>query len=143
MSVGTCGFLVFFSSVSVSPLLTLSLSFCNAVLSALMTHTSYLQSLPNPSSAGSGTDYCFQTPEKRGAEQGGGWRVERDASLIQYTERSRGQTHACECARMSVNIFTVEKSTKMVFHNKSSHCLYFPCSFVCLFLFTHLDENEY
>lgn len=63
--VGTCGFLVFFSTVSVSPLLTLSLSFCNAVLSALMTHTSYLQSLPNPSSAGSGTDYCFQTPEER------------------------------------------------------------------------------
>ncbi|XP_067445439.1 uncharacterized protein [Thunnus thynnus] len=56
-----------------------------AVLSALMTHISYLQSLPNPSSAGSGTDYCSQTPEERGAKQGGGWRVERDASMIQYT----------------------------------------------------------
>lgn len=92
--VGTSGFLVFVSSVSMPPLLTLSLSFCNTVLSALMTHISYLQLLPNPSSAGSGTDYCFQTPEERGAEQGGGWRVERDASVIQYTERLRGPAHA-------------------------------------------------
>ncbi|KAI3377904.1 hypothetical protein L3Q82_009032, partial [Scortum barcoo] len=39
-----------------------------------------LTSLPNPSSTGSGTDYCFQTPEERRPEQGGGWRIERDAS---------------------------------------------------------------
>ncbi|KAI4831082.1 hypothetical protein KUCAC02_002683 [Chaenocephalus aceratus] len=41
------------------------------------------QSLHNPSSAGSGTDYCSQTPEEMRAEQGGGWGVERDASVIQ------------------------------------------------------------
>lgn len=41
---------------------------------ALMTHISYLQSLPNPSSASSGTDYCFQTPKERRVVKGGGWR---------------------------------------------------------------------
>lgn len=65
-----------------------------------MTHISYLQSLPNPSSAGSETDYCFQTPEERGAERGGGWRGERDASVIEYTDRLRGLAHVCEHAHM-------------------------------------------
>lgn len=130
--VGTCGFLVFVSSVSVSPLLTLSLSFCNAVLSALMTHISYLQLLPNPSSAGSGTDYCFQTPEERRAEQGGGWRVERDASVIQYRERSRGPAHACERAHICiyVNMSTAETSPKMFFRSKHNHYLSLLCSFI-------------
>ena len=120
--VGTCGFLVFVSSVSVSPLLTLSLTFCDGVLSALMTHISYLQSLPNPSSAGSGTDYCFQTPEERRAEQGGGWRVERDASMIQYTEGSRGPAHAFE--REHICMYN-----RMFSHCKYSHYL----SLLCLF----------
>jgi len=98
---GTCGCLLFVSSVSVSPLLTLSPSFCNVVLSALMTHISYLQSLHNPSSAGSGTDYCSQTPEEMRAEQGGGWGVERDASVIQ----SRGPV----CTHIHLfHIFTAE-----------------------------------
>lgn len=105
-------------SLSVSPLLTLSLSFCSAVLSALMTHISYLQLLPNPSSAGSGTDYCSQTPEERGAKQGGGWRVERDASVIQYTGGLRRPGHACERAHicMHVNILSAERSSMMPFH---------------------------
>ncbi|KAA8595642.1 hypothetical protein FQN60_010933, partial [Etheostoma spectabile] len=60
------------------------------------------ESLPNPSSAGSGTDYCFQTPEERRAEQGGGWRVERDASVIQYTERSRRHVNVHLYARMLI-----------------------------------------
>lgn len=112
---GTYGFVGFVSSVSVSPLLTLSRSFCNAVLSALMTHISYLQSLPNPSSAGSGTDYCFQTPEERRAEQGGGWRVVIDASVIQYTESLTRPAHACGLAHMHVcqclqRMFFISKS---------------------------------
>ncbi|CAL8403677.1 unnamed protein product [Boreogadus saida] len=36
------------------------------VLSALMTHISYLQSLDNPGSAGSGTNDFFQTPDESG-----------------------------------------------------------------------------
>ncbi len=127
--VGTCEFLVFVSSVSVSPLLTLSLSFCNAVLSALMTHISYLQSLPNPSSAGSGTDYCFQTPEERSAEPGGGWRVERDASVIQYTERSRGPAHACEHAHICTSTYLQQKHPPRCFSIVNRNCL-------CLFLYT-------
>ena len=48
---------------------SLSLSFSltliyNAVLSALMTHIPYLQSLDNPGSAGSGTNDFFQTPDE-------------------------------------------------------------------------------
>lgn len=74
----------YLSPLSLCHLCWLCLSFCNAVLSALMTHISYLQSLPNPSSAGSGTDYCFQTPEERRAEQGGGWRVERQKEMPQW-----------------------------------------------------------
>lgn len=120
--VGTCEFLVFVSSVSVSPLLTLSITFCDGVLSALMTHISYLQSLPNPSSAGSGTDYCYQTLEERRAEQSGGWRVERDASMIQYTQGSRGTAHACECEHICMYI-------RMLSHCKYRHYLSLLCSF--------------
>lgn len=136
--VGTSGFLVFVSSVSVPPLLTLSLSFCNTVLSALMTHISYLQLLPNPSSAGSGTDYCFQTPEERGAEQGGGWRVERDASVIQYTERLRGPAHA-----YTSTCLHQKTSPKNFFHSKYNYFLSLLCSFfsTCSFSFAHSNEN--
>lgn len=120
-------------SLSVSPLLTLSLSFCSAVLSALMTHISYLQSLPNPSSAGSGTDYCSQTPEERGAKQGGGWRVERDASMIQYTGGLRRPRYTCEHAHTvyaCMSTFSAQKdppwclpSVIFLFYCTNSQCL--------------------
>lgn len=71
----------------------LCFSSCDTVPSVLMTHISYLQSLPNPSSTSSETDYCLQTPEERTEERGGGCKVEIDASMIQYTE----ETKMCAC----------------------------------------------
>lgn len=66
-----------------------------------MTHISYLQSLPNPSSTSSETDYCLQTPEERTEERGGGCKVEIDASMIQYTE----ETRMCACVDRSMDVY--------------------------------------